>query len=272
MNLRFVRKIQNDKNLLVVFRTFDGYGIESVYSFNSQCLCMSTQVGCAMKCVFCASGKNGFVRNLDLDEFFDQYEFICQLGFDIKIIHFAGMGEPLNNIDTVLHFKEAIKCNEWHITTSVPYFGCLRKICGKGFYRIFISLHSIFTETRSKIIPNGISPQDILSEVDGLIKYDNSIKQNLRICYLLLSGVNDKSDEQDSILQYCKNNGYKLVLMAYNSVDDDCYMTQEESVRRFLKKADFFGVDIDDKTKNSARHGCGGCGTLALHKLCDENV
>ncbi|WP_457624574.1 radical SAM protein, partial [Persephonella sp.] len=98
--MRIETVIEDQLNRLIEVRTEDSYTVESVY-YRGDTLCVSTQLGCPVRCAFCASGKNGLIRNLSPEEIISQYELAVADGMEIRNIAFAGIGEPLLNWENV---------------------------------------------------------------------------------------------------------------------------------------------------------------------------
>ena len=164
--------------------------------------CVSTQVGCAYGCKFCASGLDGFTRNLDAGEIVDQLLAIEQeSGEKIDNIVFMGMGEPLANLANLLRAIRIINA-PWgleigarHITISTSGLAPqIRKLAHEPTqFRLAISLHGATDEVRSQIMPvNRKYPLAALLEAcDAYV----AEKKRLMFEYILIAGVND-SDEQ----------------------------------------------------------------------------
>lgn len=79
--------IKSDNNIKIRFSSSDGFIVEAVYLANIECVCISSQIGCATKCIFCASGNKGFYRNLSTDEMMEQYQYFELNGYNVKTVH-----------------------------------------------------------------------------------------------------------------------------------------------------------------------------------------
>jgi len=93
--MRLQRTVEGNLNRLFIFELSDGHRIEGVL-YRGDTLCVSTQVGCPVRCLFCASGRHGLIRNLDADEIYNQYELV-RSNHPIRRVAVAGIGEPLAN-------------------------------------------------------------------------------------------------------------------------------------------------------------------------------
>ena len=149
--------------------------IEAVsFKKNNHTICLSSQVGCSVGCVFCESGKNGLIRNLTAKEIFEQYELVMQYsGFNKEengYVLFMGIGEPLLNYDYVKEAVFNIKKNtrEKIIISTVGIRGKLDRIIRDELdVDLCISLHATNQDQRDKIIPisKTFNYADLLSEI-----------------------------------------------------------------------------------------------------------
>lgn len=189
-------------------------------------ICVSTQVGCAYGCKFCASGLEGFSRNLSPNEIVDQLIAVERAtGEKIDNVVFMGMGEPLANLENVLRAIRIINA-AWglgigarHITIStsglVPQ---IRKLAEEPLQvRLAVSLHGATDEVRNRIMPinRRYNIETLLSACDY---YKAHKKQHLTFEYILIADVND-SDEQARLLSHhAQRLSAKVNLIPYNSV------------------------------------------------------
>jgi len=236
-----------------LFRLTDGSLIESVLipaspalyggKADRQTICVSTQVGCAYGCKFCASGLEGFSRNLGANEIVEQLIAVERAtGEKIDNIVFMGMGEPLANLENVLRAIRIINAN-WglgigarHITVSTSGLAPqIRKLAEEPLQiRLAISLHGATDEVRNRIMPinRRYNVETLLSACDY---YKAHKKQHLTFEYILIADVND-SDEQARILSHhAKRLSAKVNLIPYNSVSG-LHWTRpsEERQQKFL--------------------------------------
>ena len=189
-------------------------------------ICVSTQVGCAYGCKFCASGLEGFSRNLSANEIVDQLIAVERAtGEKIDNIVFMGMGEPLANLENVLRAIRIINA-EWglgigarHITISTSGLAPqIRKLAEEPLQiRLAISLHGATDEVRNRIMPinRRYNIETLLSGCDYYIAHK---KQRLTFEYILIADVND-SDEQARLLsRHARRLSAKVNLIPYNNV------------------------------------------------------
>jgi 23S rRNA (adenine2503-C2)-methyltransferase len=220
-----------------LFRLDDGRFIESVvipaspalYGERSDrhTLCVSTQVGCAMDCKFCASGLNGLSRNLLAHEIVEQVLEAEQLtGWRMDNLVFMGMGEPLANLNHVLRAITILNAN-WgvgigarHITLStsglVPQ---IRRLADQPLQtRLAVSLHGATDEVRHRLMPiNRKYPLDVLFE--ALRYYSRRKKQIITLEYILIEGVNDSLEQATLLSRRAKSLRAKVNLIPYNTVE-----------------------------------------------------
>src|SRR3954452_10936350 len=220
-----------------LFRLGDGSLIESVLipaspalygeSSDRQTICISTQVGCAYGCKFCASGLDGFSRNLTTDEIVDQViEVERASGEKIDNIVFMGMGEPLANFDNLLAAIRIINA-PWglgigarHITVSTSGLAPqIRKLADEPLQiRLAISLHGASDAVRGQIMPvnRRYNIETLLSACDY---YVSRKKQRLTFEYILIAGVNDADDEAHLLARHARRLSAKVNLIPYNTVE-----------------------------------------------------
>src|SRR6266704_292641 len=220
-----------------LFRLADGNLIESVlipaspalYGEKSdrRTICISTQVGCAYGCKFCASGLEGFSRNLSANEIVDQLIAVERTtGEKIDNIVFMGMGEPLANLENVLRAIRIINA-EWgigigarHITISTSGLAPqIRKLADQPLQiRLAISLHGATDKVRSQIMPinRKYNIEILLSACDY---YTSRKKQRLTFEYILIAGVNDSDEQARLLARHAYRLSAKVNLISYNSVE-----------------------------------------------------
>jgi 23S rRNA (adenine2503-C2)-methyltransferase len=220
-----------------LFRLADGNLIESVlipaspalYGQKSdrRTICISTQVGCAYGCKFCASGLEGFSRNLRANEIIAQIITVeRESGDKIDNIVFMGMGEPLANFDNVLRAIRIINA-PWglgigarRITVSTSGLAPqIRKLADEPLQiRLAVSLHGAIDKVRDQIMPiNGRYNLDtLLSACDY---YAARKKQQLTFEYILIAGVNDADDQANLLAQHARRLSAKVNLIPYNTVE-----------------------------------------------------
>ena len=220
-----------------LFRLSDANLIESVlipaspalYGEKSdrRTICISTQVGCAYGCKFCASGLEGFSRNLRADEIIDQIIAIERAsGEKIDNIVFMGMGEPLANLENVMRAIRIINA-PWglgigarHITLSTSGLAPqIKKLADAPLQiRLAVSLHGATDEVRNQIMPinHKYNIETLLSACDY---YAERKKQRLTFEYILIAGVNDSDEQAHLLSRHARRCSARVNLIPYNTVE-----------------------------------------------------
>src|SRR5437868_7821266 len=190
-------------------------------------VCVSTQVGCAYGCKFCASGLEGFSRNLKPNEIVDQIIAVeRESGEKIDNIVFMGMGEPLANLDNVMRAIRIINA-PWglgigarRITLSTSGLAPqIRKLADEPLQiRLAISLHGATDQVRNQIMPinRRYNIETLLSACDF---YVARRKQRLTLEYILIADVNDSDDQAHLLAAHTRRLGAKVNLIPYNTVE-----------------------------------------------------
>ena len=263
----------SEKTNKFLFKTQSGALIESVLmnEKNRVTLCISTQVGCALDCKFCATAKMGFKENLSVGEILDQYLLTRQkIHKPITNIVFMGMGEPFLNYKNVikaaklLNDPNGINMGSKRITISTA--GVISKI--KQFtksrerFKLAISLNGTTNEQRASIMP--INIKNSLEELLNVsMKYTETLNRWLTFEYVLLKEINDSIEDAKRLLSMLKGmKKCKLNIIPYNETDGEFRRPDKDQIENFviaLRPAKFpitvrwsKGTDID-----------AGCGQLA---------
>ena len=225
-----------DTTRKLLFRLHDGRYVESVlipanpalYGEQSdrRTLCVSSQVGCAYGCKFCASGLAGFTRNLDPAEIAGQVLAAEQLsGERVDNLVFMGMGEPLANLTnlftaiTLVTDAKTLHLGARHLTISTA--GLVPQIRQLAEHpqqiRLAISLHGASDEVRRQIMP--VNQKWPLAELIAALDYWNSRnKQQLTLEYILIHGVNDALEQARLLARLARRLHAKVNLIPYNKV------------------------------------------------------
>jgi 23S rRNA (adenine2503-C2)-methyltransferase len=219
-----------------LLRLSDGDLIESVlipaspalYGMRSdrRTACVSTQVGCAYGCKFCASGLEGFSRNLRPNEIVDQILVIEREGAGkIDNIVFMGMGEPLANFNNVMRAIRIINA-PWglsigarHITVSTSGLAPqIRKLAEESLQiRLAVSLHGASDQVRNQIMPIN-RRYDIDTLLSACDYYASRKKQHLTFEYILIEAVNDANEQARLLARHARRVKAKVNLIPYNTV------------------------------------------------------
>lgn len=238
-----------------LFRLRDGSVIETVMIPEEKriTVCVSTQVGCAMGCVFCATGQAGFIRNLTTEEIVGQVLAVRQ---DIKRrvsnIVFMGMGEPLQNYDAVMaairlfNDPEGLAIGMRHITIStcgvVPG---IRRLADEGLQLVLaISLHATTDEKRQQLMP--IARRYRLDELmEACRYYVEKTGRRITFEYALIAGVNDDIAEARRLAKLLQGITAHVNLIPMNPVvETGLTRSSDETILRFAEVLQQSGVPV----------------------------
>lgn len=229
-------------------------------------LCISSQVGCAVGCTFCMTGKSGLLRQLSSAEMVAQV-VLGRRRRAVKKVVFMGMGEPAHNLDNVLEAIDLLG-TEGGIGHRNLVFSTV------GDPRIFerlprqrvrpalaLSLHTTDAELRQRLLPRAprIDPEQLMELGEA---YARAIDYPIQYQWTLLKGINDSQQEMDNILRLFKGKFAVLNLIPYNSLEADEYRRPEgERIVEMVRYLHSRGVLT--KVRNSAGQDVdGGCGQL----------
>lgn len=271
--------VSSDGTYKGLIRLIDGEKIESVLMQPKPghwSVCISCEVGCAMNCAFCATGKMGFIRQLSSEEITDQILFWRNyianknLSITIKSVVFMGMGEPFHNTNSVL---EAIGwLNTYygfgarHISVSTSGIPEGIEMLSKTYPQVnlAISLHAATNEKRSSLMPvNRQFSLDILLPV--LQKYLSTTHRQLMFEYLLINGVNDTNKDQDQLITFLsafEKNVIHINLIRYNQTSNGFTPTPVLRVKQWKYALEQRGISVSIR-KNLGTDIQGACGQLA---------
>ncbi len=265
-----------------LFRLADGNLIESVlipaspalYGSRSdrRTLCLSTQVGCAYGCKFCASGLDGWKRNLRADEIVEQLIAVEKAaGERVDNLVFMGMGEPLANYENVLRAIQIINA-PWgiglgarHITVSTSGLAPqIRQLAEQPLQiRLAISLHGATDEVRACIMP--VNRKYPLAELFAACRfYIQKKKQRLTFEYILIEGVNDSEEQARLLARRARELNAKVNLIPYNTVTGLSWcrpaLPRQEQFLRILRAG-----EVDATLRREKGHDiAAACGQLRL--------
>ena len=214
-----------DGTVKYLFRTPEGNYIESVYIPDGEraTLCVSSQVGCKMNCMFCMTGKQGFSADLTAAQILNQIYSLPERDTLTNVV-FMGMGEPMDNLDEVLRALEILTADygyKWspkRITVSTVG---LRK----GFERFLresnchlaVSLHSPFPAQRRTLMP-AEKAFSITEMVEILHRYDFSKQRRLSFEYIVFKGVNDSLIYAKELVRLLRGLECRMNLIRFHAI------------------------------------------------------
>ena len=234
---------KEDKSVKILFRTHDGHFIETVSMVdkNRHTVCLSSKVGCALDCHFCATGKMGLKRNLSTGEIVDQLIYVREsIDQPITNVVFMGMGEPFHNYDNVLnasdifHSPKGFNLASTRITISTV--GLLPQINQfikeKRRYKLAISLNASNDKVRSEIMPIN-KKWSIVDLVNAGKEYSNQKKRLIMFEYVLLKGINDSEDDALELARLLQGIPCKINLIPYNEIEGKYQRPDESTITKF---------------------------------------
>ncbi len=240
-------------------------------------LCVSSQVGCAMGCTFCATGKMGFQENLTCGQIVDQVSYmreVAQERFerDISNVVFMGMGEPLLNYQAllasleILTHPEAIALSPRRITVSTVGLGRRIRDLAHDAPKIglAVSLHAPFESKRSSIMPINRSAATDLSTLESAMRYyTDTTGRRLTFEYCLFRGFNDSLEDARALARLCHRVRAKVNLIMYNRVPGvEFRRTSEEQLNQFMDDLSSRGVTVTVR-RSRGEDIAAACGQLA---------
>lgn len=242
---RLVDRLAADGVVKLIFAMADGLRVETVVipMTNHGTVCVSSQVGCAMGCRFCRTGRMGWRRNLTAAEIVAQiYTVKVRMGVEIRNVVFMGMGEPLENFDNVVQAIEVLSDQRGldiarrHITLStVGLPDGIRRLAALGWpqLKLAVSLNAPNDDLRSRLMPiNRRHPMDSLK--DALRRYPLARGNAIFMEYVVIKGVNDHPRYAAELASFFRDLDVKLNLIACNPSDGAPFEAPaEEDMVRF---------------------------------------
>lgn len=266
-----------DGTIKNAIRLHDNLLVESVLipTETRSTACVSSQVGCSLDCKFCATARLKRMRNLNPDEIYDQVVAIdrqSRLYYDrpLSNIVFMGMGEPLMNYRNVLKAIEKITSPEGlgmspkRITVStsgVPKI--IKKMADEGVkFNLAVSLHSAIEQKRTGIMPfNAKMP---LTELREALQYwYNKTRNRITYEYVVWEGINDKTEDIEALIRFCRFAPSKVNLIEYNPIDDGEFRQAPAAViDRYKEALEQAGITVTIR-RSRGQDIDAACGQLA---------
>lgn len=234
-----------DGTVKYLFPTTSGKSVETVFipDKDRATLCVSSQVGCKMNCLFCQTGKQGFEGSLPASDILNQIYSLPESERLTNIV-FMGQGEPMDNLDNVLRATEVLTAPygyAWspkRITvSSVGVKNKLKRFLDESECHVAISMHSPFHEQRMQLMPaeRGMS---IESVVELLRNYDFSHQRRLSFEYIMFGGLNDTTEHAKEIIKLTRGLDCRVNLIRFHKIPDvdlkGCDEHKMEAFRDYL--------------------------------------
>ena len=267
------RQISQDGTIKYLIEFQDGLCAECVLmrfdNRSNLSMCISTQIGCKMGCKFCATGKNGYKRNLLPHEMLSQI-LLCQKDTNLKVTNvvFMGQGEPLDNFENVKKalflINKNLQISIRRITLSTS--GIIPKIYELSNNELIptlaISLHSPNHKIREKIMP--IEKKYNIDELKkSLIEFNKKTKDRITIEYILIGNLNDSKESALELIEYLKDIKCNINLIPYNSTSDSEFKKPDKkTIMKFKYLLEASGKKVTIRLERGADIDA-ACGQLA---------
>lgn len=283
-SLQALQKIKEEvskdgETIKFLFELADGKRIESVLIMSDErrTVCVSSQVGCPARCAFCASGREGLIRNLTSAEIFEQVlqidRTLAQKGERVSHIVFMGMGEPFENYDQViktihlLNDEHRLHISQRRMTVStVGVVEGIKRFTEEGVQvNLVLSLHAPTQHLRKKIIPYArkYALEDVLA---AMLAFSRKTKRDITYEYTLLQGINDKKADAEELARLVKKHPCTVNLIPYNPVPGlKLHRPEKNVIEMFKEILETAGIEVTwryTKGKDIAA----ACGQLALQE------
>ena len=281
IHLESTQESKDQQTVKFLWKLEDGKLVESVLIFapGRRTVCVSSQVGCPARCAFCASGKEGLLRNLTRVEIFEQVylieKWLIQNTQEERVsnIVYMGMGEPLENYDEVVASVRSF-CDPLRLDFSGRKITISTVGVVEGIYRLMesdlkvnlvLSLHAPNQHVRKKIIPYArkYALEDVL---EAMRKYADTTKRDITYEYTLIHGINDAVEHAIELAALVKGDPCTVNLIPYNPVEGlNLQRPEKEAIDLFRQTLEEKGVVVTwryTKGKDIAA----ACGQLALKK------
>ncbi len=271
-------QIARDHTEKLLLRLYDGELVECVLMRDAdrRTVCISTQVGCAMGCVFCASGLLGVKRNLTPTEIIEQVLVLHRMMKDderITNVVVMGIGEPLANYKslmqslTFLTAEDGFGLGARRITVStVGLPEKIRELAQSGQqYNLAVSLHAPNDALRTEIVPvnRNIGIQEILQAADD---YFETTGRRISYEYVLMAGINDRPEHAEELASLLRGRNAHVNLIPMNGVNE-LVMTapRDPDTQQFLEILEQHGVTATVRKRKGADIDA-ACGQLRLNR------
>ena len=258
-----VKQVSKDGTIKYLIEYPDGECVETVLMrFDNRAnltACVSSQIGCAVNCSFCATGKRGFIRNLTYKEIIEQVLTIQRdTGLKVTNIVFMGQGEPLLNLDNVLKameiFNDSFQIGARRITVStsgiVPQ---IYKLAENDMQStLALSLHAPNHEIRKRIMPIE-NKYDMAQLKKALKSYVDKTGRRITIEYLLIKDLNDTVECAKELAGYLRDIKCNINLIPYNPVAKNDYQRpSNNSIQKFKYLLEHSGKKVTVRLERGA--------------------
>ncbi len=272
------KQLSQDGTRKYVVRATDGELVEMVGipSYDDEgeidklTVCFSTQVGCSMGCAFCATGQQGFTRNLSADEMIDQ---VVLAGEDFKArvsnVVAMGQGEPFLNFDEtmralrIMNSPDDLNIGARHITVSTCGIlsGIEQMSTIREQFTLAISLHAARQRVRDSLMPH-LANQPLDELKSALLDYVDRTNRRVTLEYILLDDVNDSDEDLEALIDFSQGLLCHINLLPYNTVPESLFRpTKKERLHRWQNALSESGTETTIRQSRGSDIA-GACGQL----------
>ena len=272
------RRVSKDGTRKYVWQFDDGAGVETVAmpskdkdakgSPQRLTVCFSTQVGCAIGCAFCATGKEGFVRNLTPGEMVDQIVLAGHdMGMRVSNVVAMGQGEPFLNYDNTLaalrfmNTKDGLGIGARHITISTCGIlkGIERLADEPEQFTLAVSLHSAVQSTRDALMPH-MKNAPLHHLHTALERYIEQSGRRVSLEYLLLKDLNDDEAHLAALKEFCRGLLCHVNILPFNEVAGSPFQPASAKTRtKWVNQMEAAGIEttVRDSRGSDIEGACG---------------
>lgn len=267
------RTSDSEGTVKILFRLEDGSGVEAVLLKDGKgrsTACLSTQVGCAMGCVFCRTASMGFIRDLSASEILGQFFALRRETKEISNIVFMGMGEPLANFSAVMksaelfHHPEGSNIGYRRITLSTSGYvpGILRMSKEGPPIRLAVSLVSADQKTRETLMP--VAKSFPLEELkDSLRQYQRARKKRITLEWVLLPAINSGVKDAEDLKKFAESLSVVVNVIPWNGIPGYSFREPTEAeTAEFIGRVESLGLPVTRRFRKG-KGILGACGQLA---------
>ena len=270
------QQLSKDSTAKLLLRFADGKQIETVvlpYPDRTS-VCISSQVGCPVGCVFCATATMGFARNLTAGEMVDQVLTAREQSPNGRLTHVVvmGMGEPLLNYEELVRalrlLHEEVGLSYRHLTVSTSgHVPGIKRLAEEGLpVTLALSLHAPNDELRARLIPMS-KKWGVQAVMEAVREYLDKTGRRVTLEYLLLARVNDEEEHARQLGELCRGMITHVNLIPWNPADtfDRFEAPGRERVRAFRQFLEGYGITVTQRMERG-QDIAAACGQLAVEK------
>ena len=266
---KLLLNLSNDKSVETVLMQYDP---SKIGGHPRSTICVSTQIGCAMGCVFCATGQMGFETNLKAEHIVSQVihfaELLQQRGEHVTNLVFMGMGEPMANYDEmirsvkILTHSRGFGLGQRHITIStIGIISGIEKLAEENLQiGLAISLHAPNNQLRKELVPTATS-NSVEDIIESGYNYFKKTGRRVTFEYALMDGINDSPQIANDLAELLRGNGSHVNLIPINPTAGDFKRPSNNRVHEFERILSSAGVNCTIRIEKGSEISA-ACGQL----------